>query len=159
MEADISTSKELYEKLLDNKKLFNVSKGFTIPFIIGAYCLRGLLKKEELQTNLCVKKLLEIILSTAQGKDIAISMCDDCNNNLILYYESQDVMTFRKSYPSINGIIYTDMNLEPQITTIEDMVNKIWEDCENNIKEKKFSIQDKEWKEFTQEEIEKINSL
>ncbi len=159
MEADITSSKELYEKLLDNKKLFDVNYGFTFPFIIGAYHIMGIFDETDLQSKLCLNKLFSIILDTAKGKNMAVARCSTCNYNFILYCESEEIMEYRDSFVSLDKMVYTDEEPIHSIETIDDLINKIWEDCEKNIKEKKFSIENREWREFNQEELDKINGL
>ncbi len=159
MEANITTSKALYEKLLENKELFEVKDGFTFPFIIGAYYIMGIFEKTDLQSKICLNKLVRIILDTAEGKNIAVARCSTCNNNFILFYESEENMQHIDSFVSLDKIFYTNPEIKSSIHTIDDLINDIWSDCEKNIKEGKFSIQNKVWREFTQEEIEKINSL
>lgn len=124
-------------------RLFHMTVGPSIPFLVGVYHYHHQISDDELLSDACIRKIFTEILDTASDSSVGITTCP-----------TLDVLVIRNATLQSHNPI-TAANLEYNI-------EKAWTDYGKYIKSQRFSIDrdDHSWRPFKEEtEIKWIKQL
>ena len=135
--------KPLWEQILsaDGKNLFQLKIGPSIPFLIGTYQYHRKLNKDDLNNEICLRKVFGEILETEHCA-VGITICPALGVDVIRIATS----------PAHNPIKYGTLN---------EYIIRLWDDYGKYIKSHRFSIDkdDHSWREFDADEEIKLKQL
>ncbi len=156
----IITTQNFYEIMLENKEKIGFHRGFTIPFIIGAYYNRGFLESKDLDSDKCISILLDLILENVQqGKEVILLKCTG-NNEPILQFLSEHSpknIAHLKTYNNLEKKIYLGPSFYAE--TIEDLIAELWNKYGKFISAHLFSIKSIDnWGTFDNRETKFIDN-
>ncbi len=160
MASDIFTASNFYEIMLDNKEKIGCHRGFTIPFIIGAYYNKGFLENKDLESEKCISILLDLILENVQqGNEVVLLKCTGNNEPILQYLSEQSPKNIAhiKTYDNLKKKIYLGPSFYTK--TIEDVTTELWNKYGKYISAHLFSIKSIDnWETFDNRETKFIDN-
>lgn len=125
----------------EGKKIFDLTTGPSIPFVVGVYHYYNQLSDEDLESIICLKKIFIEILEQNQYI-VGVTICPRLG-----------VDVFRNAMSEYHNPI-TEGNYVY-------MIEKLWVEYGRFITERRFSIDrlDHHWRVFDESEMEKIKLL
>lgn len=139
----MSIIQPLWEQILSDKgkKIFGLTTGPSIPFVVGVYHYYNKLSDKDLESKTCLQKVFSEILESRQGI-AGVTICPRLG-----------VWVLRN---------VTSKNHNP-ITSIscDSMIEKLWDEYGKFITTHRFSIDriDHHWRQFDDSEIKSIITL
>lgn len=139
----MSVPQPIWQQILseEGRKNFGFAVGPTIPFLIGTYHYYNKLNNEDLNSEICIRKVFDEILETGQGI-VGITICPNLGVEVIR----------NAQMPSHNPI--TNEN-------VIEWCKKMWTGYGKYISTQKFSCDrtDHSWRKFNPDEISKIETI
>lgn len=139
----MSVNKPIWMQILstEGKKIFELTTGPSIPFVVGVYHYYNQLSDEDLESNICLRKIFIEILEQHQCI-VGVTICPRLG-----------VYVLRNAMSEHQNPI-TESNYE-------SMIEKLWAEYGRFIAERRFSIDraDHHWRGFDDEEIKSIITL
>lgn len=147
----------LWKRLLDEDTIssLGLSRGISIPFLIGAYYQKGLISDDDLQNSTCIEKVLDRIANSIGKNWLLVERCGD-------YDESRDYNDQVESYQIIMVLQYPQgddkISKRPHYRSkiffpkewkdSGDLILKLWEFYGRCIQNRTFSWRQDCWHPF-----------
>ena len=146
---------ELWHEMLTTYcRLMRYENGITLPNMIGAYyCYDSSI---DLSSSQCVVRVLNDILSSPKNVGVLINKCNNIHNYILSITDSC------LNIPNINYRIFVglyDLNLQTKLSGVDEIGEYLYSIYREEIIDKKFSVTDGVWNEFSAIEIQHINNI
>ncbi|MDR1347658.1 MAG: hypothetical protein LBJ63_04390 [Prevotellaceae bacterium] len=139
-------------KFKDEKK---ITEGLTIPFLIGAYKKKG--DSIELDSSECIKFLLQDIFKYKNPVRLYLCDCYDVIENIIApMIQDKDDIPFDNLYVSKDVISKLKLT---EASTEEELIESLYKMYESYLTAKTFSIEDRQFREYDEEEKKLIEDV